>query len=321
MAVTIKDLAKATGLGGATISAYLNGVPVRSYNKEKIEKAIKELKYIRNDYARGLKTHESKTIGVLIPELSNTFSTTIISEMEETLREKGYGIIVCDCKTDISREQEALKFMLSKMVDGLIVMPISTSGKALKIATDNNVPTVVIDRMTDSDKVSHIVINNREISKCAVNRLINEGAKKVAHIAGETKVYTAYERHEGYKEALRDAGLSGENLFYCGYLSIEGGYNAVKIALSEHPDIDGMFISNHEMTVGGIIALKEEGIKIGTDLKFICFDSVEISKIFVPKLMTVVQPLKEIGDMAAETILAMIDESTVRNVMLKAVIE
>lgn len=94
MSITIKDLAKETGLGCATISAYLNGVPVRPYNKEKIEKAIKKLGYIRNDYARGLKTHRSRTIGVLIPELSNIFSTTIITEMEEVLRAHGYGIIV-----------------------------------------------------------------------------------------------------------------------------------------------------------------------------------------------------------------------------------
>ena len=88
MAVTIKDLAKETGLANATISAYLNGIPVREYNRIKIEEAIKKLGYIRNDYARGLKTRRSGTIGVLIPELSNVFSTTIITEIEETLREK-----------------------------------------------------------------------------------------------------------------------------------------------------------------------------------------------------------------------------------------
>ena len=148
MAVTIKDLAKETGLACATISAYLNGVPVRAYNKVKIEAAIGKLGYIRNEYARGLKTHKSGTIGVLIPELSNIFSTTIITEIEEHLREKGYGIIVCDCRTDARREEESVRFLLSKMVDGLIIMPVSADKSSFKAATDNNIPVVVIDRKT-----------------------------------------------------------------------------------------------------------------------------------------------------------------------------
>lgn len=89
MAATIKDIARETGLGYATISAYLNGTNVRPKNKELIEAAIQKLGYVRNEYARGLKTHRSMTIGVLIPELSNTFSTLIVSEMEDELRRMG----------------------------------------------------------------------------------------------------------------------------------------------------------------------------------------------------------------------------------------
>ena len=150
MAVTIKDLAKETGLACATISAYLNRVPVRAYNKVKIEAAIRKLGYIRNEYARGLKTHKSGTIGVLIPELSNVFSTTIITEIEERLREKGYGIIVCDCRTDVRREEESVRFLLTKMVDGLIIMPVSADKSSFKAAIDKNIPVVVIDRKTDA---------------------------------------------------------------------------------------------------------------------------------------------------------------------------
>lgn len=317
MAVTIKDIAKATGLGNATISAYLNGVPVRSYNKEKIEKAIKELGYIRNDYARGLKTHSSKTIGVLIPELSNIFATTIISEMEEELRNKGYGIIVCDCKTDLVREQEAIRFLLSKMVDGLIIMPVSTNENTFKLAVENNIPTVVIDRLTDCKNVSHIIINNREVSKKAVSKLLEKGCKKIVNISGSEDVYTAFERRKGYMEKIQDC-KNQQPIIYDGKLSVEGGYNATKQAIMEHPDTDGIFVTNYEMTMGSIIALKELGYIIGDDIKFYGFDNVEMSRVFNPKLSTVNQPLLEIGAKAAETILNMIDGSNPENIMLKA---
>lgn len=321
MAITIKDLAKETGLGCATISAYLNGVPVRPYNKEKIEKAVKKLGYIRNDYARGLKTHKSRTIGVLIPELSNIFATTIISEMEEVLRVHGYGIIVCDCRTDLKLEQQSLRFLLSKMVDGLIVMPISTDGSALDIALDTGVPVTVIDRLTDNERVSHVIINNTEISKRATEKLIGEGCKRIALISGPTTVYTAKERRRGYREAIEAQGEYDESRVYNGELSVEGGYQATKRVLADFPDVDGIFVTNYEMTVGCMIALSELGKKIGDEIKFIGFDNVEMSQVFTPKLTTVNQPLKEIGQFAADTILAMIDGDKPRDIVLKANIE
>lgn len=321
MAITIKDLARETGLGCATISAYLNGVPVRPYNKEKIEKAVKKLGYIRNDYARGLKTHKSRTIGVLIPELSNIFATTIISEMEEVLRAHGYGIIVCDCRTDLKLEQQSLKFLMSKMVDGLIVMPISTDGSALDIALDTGVPVTVIDRLTDNERVSHVIINNTEISKRATEKLIGEGCRSIALISGPTTVYTAKERRRGYREAIEAQGEYDESRVYNGELSVEGGYQATKRILSDFPDVDGIFVTNYEMTVGCMIALSELGKKIGDEIKFIGFDNVEMSQVFTPKLTTVNQPLKEIGQFAADTILAMIDGDNPRDIVLKASIE
>lgn len=321
MSATIKDLAKKTGLGYATISAYLNGVSVRPYNKEKIEKAINELGYIRNDYARGLKTHKSGTIGVLIPELSNIFATTIISEMEEELREKGYGIIVCDCRSDMKLEQQSIRFLLSKMVDGLIVMPVSTDGEVFTIALEKQVPVTVIDRLTNNIKVSHIVINNREVSRQATEKLLAKGRKNIALITGDMRVYTAKERRLGYQEVLEENGLYNENVVYNGGLCVEGGYQATKKMLAENPQTDAVFVTNYEMTVGCMIAMTEEGKKIGEDIDFIGFDNVEMSNVFTPKLTTVKQPLKEIGQLAAKTIMAMINGEEPINTVLKANIE
>ena len=266
MGVTIKDLARETGLTAATISAYFNGGNVRAYNREKIERAIEKLGYVRNDYARALRTHRSMTVGVLIPEMSNLFSTTIIAEMEEDLRRKGYGVIVCDCRSERKREQEAMRFLLSKMVDGMIVIPVTTESKTFAAALEKNVPCVAIDRLTDNKKVSHVLINNRSISAEAVKKMIDEGIEDVAIVCGDESVYTAKERLAGYMDAMKAAGLEDRALSECGHLTIEGGYNAVKKILREHPHVKGIFVTNYEMTVGGIIALNEEGVKAGQDV-------------------------------------------------------
>lgn len=318
MAVTIKDLAKETGLANATISAYLNGIPVREYNRVKIEEAIKKLGYIRNDYARGLKTHRSGTIGVLIPELSSVFSTTIITEMEETLREKGYGIIVCDCRTDLKREEESIRFLLSKMVDGLIIMPVSADKSTFGTAIDKKIPVVVIDRKTNSKDVSHVVINNREISRAATERILAKGCRKIALVTGDMSVYTAKERKEGYEEAMRSAGLYDDSFVMNGGLSVEGGYAATKDILANMPDVQAIFVTNYEMTIGSIIALNEEGKKIGKDIEFTGFDKVEITRAFVPAMETVNQPLEEIGRVAAATMTDMIDGAEPKDIILKA---
>lgn len=132
MAATMKDIARETGLGLATISSYFNGGNVREKNRIKIEAAIKELHYEVNEVARGLKTNATKAIGVVIPELNNVFCSEIITEMEDILRNHGYATIVCDCRTDEKLEKEAVDFLMRKRVDGLINMPVDITGSHLR---------------------------------------------------------------------------------------------------------------------------------------------------------------------------------------------
>ena len=145
MAATIKDIAKQTGLGLATISSYLNGGNVREKNRVKIEAAIEELHFEVNEVARGLKTNKTKIIGIIIPELNNIFCAEIITEVEDLLRSHGYATMICDCRTDEKREEEAVEFLLHRRVDGLIIMPSGRRGRYLKKFTKAGKPVVLID--------------------------------------------------------------------------------------------------------------------------------------------------------------------------------
>ncbi len=304
MAVTIKDIAREARLGTSTVSAYLNGVPVRPNNKTAIEAAIKKLGYIRNDYARGLKTHKSKTVGVIIPELSNTFGTTIIGYLEEGLSLSGYGILVCDYKATGKTQSQTVDFLLSKMVDGLVViMPDSSDGGFLDTAMQAGVPVVVIDRLINRNDVVQIIINNREVSYEATLKMIEAGHKNIAIVTGSPAIYTAAERLGGYRDALTENGCFDEKLVYDGGLCVEGGYLAMKALLSAHPEFTGLFVTNYEMTVGAIIALNEAGKKIGRDLSFVGFDNLGLSKVVSPRLAAVNQPMDAMGKIAAEILL------------------
>lgn len=320
MASTIKDIARVTGLGSATISAYLNGVTVRPKNKEVIEKAIEELGYVRNEYARGLKTRKSMTIGVLIPDLKNIFSTTIISSMEDELREKGYGVIVADCKNDEEIEKKSIDFLMSKMVDGLIVMPITTNSQQLDAIVQKKLPLVIIDRLTDAQDIPHVLIDNKEVAQNSVKRLIDSNHTSIAMIAGGEKVYTAFERMQGYKQAFADSNLAVDKTnIYNGLLTIEGGYKAMKSIIEKENPPTAVFVANYEMTLGAIIAINECDKKIPKDYSFIGFDNMELAQIVTPKLATINQPLELIGMNSAKVLLELMAGKEVKdNLILKA---
>ena len=182
MGATMKDIARVTGLGLATISSYLNGGNVREKNRIKIEAAIDELDFEVNEVARGLKTNRTKTIGIIIPELNNIFCAEIITEVEDVLRNHGYATMICDCRTDAAREAEAVEFLFRRRVDGLILMPSGKSGKHLERFLHVGKPVVLIDRNLEDVPCDSVLVDNRGAAQAAVERLFFFGFRRTASI-------------------------------------------------------------------------------------------------------------------------------------------
>ena len=228
MGATIKDIAKRTGLGLATISSYLNGGNVREKNRIKIEEAIKELHFEVNEVARGLKTNRTKTIGIVIPELNNIFFAEIITEAEDILRSHGYATMICDCRSDIEREKEAVDFLYHRRVDGLIVMPTGTSDPGFQKFLRAGKPIVMIDRKMRDVACDCILVDNEGAAEDAVKRLIQAGHTKIGMIAGPEDVYTARERQRGYQKAVQESGIiCDDSLIARGNYTIAGGAAAM----------------------------------------------------------------------------------------------
>ena len=303
---TIKDVAKETGLGLATISKYINGGNVRERNKIAIDEAIEKLGFTANAFARGLKTGKSHTIGVVIPELGNLFVTTIITAMADVLREKGYGVIVCDCRTDETLEGEMIKFLLEKRVDGIVNMPVSRNGEYMQPAIESNTPVVLLDRMINDllGNVSAVLVDNVSASSSAVKLLIDAGHKDIGIILGPQEIFTSQQRLLGYNKELIDNSIQPNDSYviFSDY-SVQGGYESMK-RLLECNKMTAVFTTNYEMTLGAIIALNEQGIRVPEEISFVGFDNMQISQVVQPKLTVVSQPLKEIGENAAAILLA-----------------
>ncbi len=306
MAATIRDITRMTGLSLATVSKYLNGGNVLPKNRALIEEAIETLHYEVNEVARGLATNRTRTIGILTHRLDNIFASTIITEIEDILRKRDYGTIVCGCRGDEKLEAEALRFLLGKRVDGIIAIPTSSSSAYLEPALDREIPVVLIDRSFGDRELDCVLVDNEKASYQAVRLLMDYGHTRIGMIGGRSSTYTAKKRLDGYYQAHRDALLAvhQDYIEQGPMLGTEFGYQAMKrlLALEEPPT--AVFLSNYEITLGGIIALNEKGVRFPDDISIIGFDNIMISQVVKPKLWMVSQPMHEIARKAAELMLA-----------------
>ena len=304
MAATMKDIARRTGLGLATISSYFNGGNVREKNRAKIEEAIRELHYEVNEVARGLKTNATKTIGVVIPELNNTFCAEIITEMEDILRSHGYATIVCDCLTDRKLEREAVDFLSRKRVDGIINMPVDAEGTHLKQFQKTGKPIVLIDRKIQDLSCDSVLVDNEKAAEDAIELFYEKGHREIGIIGGPEEISTAQERLKGYEKACRKLGLRRkDSLIYHGDYTIQGGVQGLEKLVRDNPDMTAVFVTNYEMTMGAVIGLNELGIQMPTQISMIGFDNLQFARACNPKLTIVSQPTQQIARETARIML------------------
>ena len=304
MAATMKDIARRTGLGLATISSYFNGGNVREKNRIKIEEAIEELHYEVNEVARGLKTNATRTIGVVIPELNNTFCAEIITGMEDVLRSHGYATIVCDCRTDKKLEREAVEFLIRRRVDGIINMPVDEEGNHLKRFQKTGKPIVLIDRKLQGINCDSVLVDNKRAAEDAVRYFIERGHQNIGIIGGPEEVFTAQERMAGYYKALESAGIPvSESLIWHGDYTIQGGVRGLEELVQNNPEMTAVFVTNYEMTMGAMIGVNELGIRIPEQLSMIGFDNLQFARACNPKLTIVAQPTDGIAKEVAKVML------------------
>jgi LacI family transcriptional regulator len=298
---TYKDIRRMTGLSLATISKYYNGGNVLGQNRELIERAAAELDYQVNNVARGLRSRRSMTIGVILDELASTFNTTIVSRMEERLREAGYGTIICDSRQDAASQVDVMRFLVGKMVDGVVVVPVDDDDSFLAPARDRDVPVVAVDRLvpgTDS-----VVIDNRSAIASAVRLLTTVGHRTIGLLAGPDTTYTMRERRAGFREALqqRTGELPRSELTLPEHISIEGGHAGLRRLLRLDSRPTAVVCANYDLTLGATIALND--LDPASRPALVGFDNLELARLLRPRPTLVTQPVEDLAVQASELLL------------------
>lgn len=297
----IKDVAKKANVSVATVSRVINNKGyVNEETRALVVKAIEELNYIPNEFARSLFKKVSKTIGVIFPHLNNSFYYEVLEGIEEVAFQNGYKVMLCNSHEEAEREEAYLKQFVKYNIDGLITGSNST---VLDKYLDSNIPLVSIDRFID-DTIPSIFSDNVTGGYLAAKKLGESGCQHIVHFRGPSILHTVQQRSEGFNQGLSSYGLTCDQIDMA---FIDPEVELIRKYLEEHPETDGVFCDSDLIATLTITELSHLGKQIPEDVQIIGYDNIYLASVVHPKLTTISQNMVEIGKEAMRSLNALME--------------
>lgn len=298
---TVKDVAREAGVSTATVSRVLTGTgTVDDALAERVRAACVALQYRPNSAARALARGTSAIIGLLVTEFRNPFFMDIVHGVEDVTQEHGYLLVLCNSKEDQGREGEYIELLCAERVAGAIVVPTTDRKPILRPLVDTGIPVVCVDRRVRDRAIDTVLIDNTGAAREAVAHLIGNGYHRIGIVTGPDRTTTARERLEGYRSALRDAGIVPDpELERRGPFTEERGRQLTSELLGLTPAVDALLIGNNRLMQGALDAIYAHGLRIPEDIAVVGFDDVPWMTPGSVSLTTVTQPAYELGSTAA----------------------
>lgn len=314
---TIQDIASKANVSISTVSRVLNGnVPVREDKRAAVLQAVEQLEYKPNVFAQGLASGQSMAVGVLTQQISSPFYDAILHGALSGLQSTGYFPIIADGHWQPGREQRAIDTLLTRQVDGLIIIGATSPDNYLQ-ELSKKLPIVVIGR--DIPGLCTISVDNFSGGYAATHHLIQLGHRHIAHITGIVSQGDAIERRRGYEQALTDADIVvDETLIVEGQFSEQSGVLAIQMLLMRGRTFSGLFTANDQIAYGARLALFRHNIRVPDDVSIVGFDDQSASAYVIPPLTTMRQPAADMGRTSANKILQLIKGEKVENTQLSA---
>lgn len=310
MKITISDVARLAGVSTATVSHTINNTRyVSAETKDKVYKAISELGYTPDASARSFRTGKKKTVGFIVPDISNKFFGTMIESVENYLSAHGYHLIISNTKEDAAREATNLRLLTAGLVDGLLVASTMEDFDRFAALIPAGFPVVLVDRVFETKTFSSICVSNFQPIYRSVCRLAGRGAKRIGIVGGLPRLSSTRERISAYKEAMADCGLPvDENLILYGN-SMENSVQSCLDTLLEQK-CDAIVVCQGLMASETIIYLHQKGLRLGEDIDLVSFVDYDTNlyQLYSGQMDCIVQPVEELGQAAGEQILRRIEQ-------------
>jgi LacI family transcriptional regulator len=310
--VSIRDVAKLAGVSTTTVSHALNRTrPVREETRKRIEAAVEELGYAQNMGARNLRRSRTESVGVVTPDAAQFTFAKIIGGVEGEAHANGLTLLLANTGDDAEREQNAVRALQARRVDGLIIAQVVPgSGTIFDDARRHGAPVVAVDRLHDTvSGIDFVAVETVEPMRRITQHLIDQGHKRVTLVAGDTSLPTLMERRSGFLQAVSASGSSPwARRVLEGTRSVEETRLAVRELLTGRDRPTALVSGSFLLTLGTLEAVQDAGLRIPEDVAFAVFDEFPYGKLFRPWITSVVQPAFEIGREAMRLLLRRIAE-------------
>ena len=304
---TIHDIAKLVGVSKSTVSRVVsNQGYVKEETRLKIDQAMKELNYSPNYVARGMRTNKSSTIGLFIPDYSNPFYAELFKGIEQVTRKAGYVNLVCHTAEDPENELYYINELIKRQIDGIIFCTYNRSPEGIKYLKElsEKIPVVFMDPVFKGLGFSYVVSDGFAGTKSAVSYLYEKNCQNIAYIQGPKIHAVTKERYKGYLEGLKAQGEEVQKQYiFEGDFSLDSGREAVRYFLSLDNKPDAIVAATDVMAIGALKELNKAGVSVPGEVMVVGFDNIPLSELMEPSLTTIAQPIKELGENAADLLL------------------
>ena len=301
--VTIRDIARRANVSASTVSRVLNGTtPVKESKRQAVMAAVRELNYQPDIMARSLAQGKSMTIGILTPDIASPFFGEVLKGIEQGLQTNGYYPIFASGSWHKTDAVDRLDVLIKRRVDGLIVLWNQLPDQTLHQVAQK-MPLVIIGHLVPGLETQCLLADDYQGAYTATRYLLDLGHRRIAHITGILSHQDSRQRHQGYQDALTQAGHPiHKELIVEGDFSAQSGVMAVEILLTRAPAFTAIFIANDQMAHGVCLALSRRGIRVPEDVSLVGFDDEWGSAFMIPPLTTIRLPRRQLGETAASAI-------------------
>ena len=305
MPVTIKDVARESGVNISTVSRALNnGYGVNGRTREHVLSVAVRLNYRPNRVARGLVTGRSHSVALIMSDIRNPFFAEVARGAEDAARAANCDLVLCNSDLDTEKEMQYVQSLAEKRVDGILMNSVSALSRQRRDQlAAHGVPIVLLNRSAAPGPFSTVCADNEAGGALAAKYLLDLGHRAIAHITGPRQHGNLSDRERGFLRTMQAGGKSVQPIVLRGRFNFAGGAELTAKVLDKHPKVTAIFAANDVMAFGAARTVLERGLKIPDDLSLIGFDNIEFSSIVYPPLTTIHQPKYEMGQAAVEILL------------------
>jgi DNA-binding LacI/PurR family transcriptional regulator len=308
--MTLNDLATRLKVSTATISRALSKPEaVAPDTRKRVLKGVRRYGYQLNGIARSLRTQQTRTIGIIVPDIRNPFFSAIVKAAEDVARANDFTVLICNADEDGRNGEAAVRLFLDRQVSGVIHCSAGGNVELLAALQRKAIPMIDFDRRSGLKDVDTIELDNALGARLAADHLLSLGHKRIAMISGPRHLSNSRNRLNGFRRALRDVGvqLPNEYVEYGDFREASGRRAAEKLlSLKKRPT--ALFVANNEMTAGALLALREQKTRIPDEISLVGFDDARWAQFSDPPLTIVAQPTSAMGKRSAELLLTRIQK-------------